>query len=179
MPENGPDRPEIAIESPSRRRLFWTVAGAASALVGAAVGGPIAALALAPLRRPKDEEPARVDLGPLAQFAPTAEGKAGPQEVVFPVTLTDGYMSRRARERVYVVPDAASPSGLAVLDTTCSHLGCGVAWSAERKAFLCPCHGGVYAADGKVLGGPPPRPLTRLPFTVEGGRVSLDAAKLG
>src|SRR5512135_1197677 len=146
MPENGSARPEErAIESPARRRLFSALAGGASALIAAALGGPIAALALAPLRRPKDQEPTRVDLGPLAQFAPTAEGKAGPQEVVFPVTLADGYMSRRAKERVYVVRDAASPSGLAVLDTTCTHLGCGVAWNAQRNAFLCPCHGGVYS----------------------------------
>src|SRR5215470_5869691 len=115
-----------APESPTRRRVFAWLAAGASALITAALGGPLGALALAPLRRGKDEEAPRVDLGALAQFAQTAEGKAGPQEVVFPVTLTDGYMSRKARERVYVVKDAAGPSGLAVLDTTCSHLGCGV-----------------------------------------------------
>jgi cytochrome b6-f complex iron-sulfur subunit len=154
------------------------VAAAASALIAAALGGPLGALALAPLKRPKSDESPHPDLGPIAQFAPTAEGKAGPQEVVFPVTLTDGYMSRRAKERVYVVADPAGPSGLAVLDTTCTHLGCGVSWNAEKNAFLCPCHGGVYAPDGKVIGGPPPRPLARLPFTVEGGRISLDLSRL-
>src|SRR5262249_12310950 len=100
-------------ESPARRRLFaWLVAGASS-LITAALGRPLVALALARLRRGKDEEAPRVDLGALEQFAPTAEGKAGPQEVVFPVTLTDGYMSRKARERVYVVKDPAGASGLA------------------------------------------------------------------
>src|SRR5438045_562634 len=129
---------EGVVESPSRRRLFVRLAAGASALITVALGGPLAALALAPLRKTKDEEAPRVDLGPLAQFAPTAEGKAGPQEVVFPVTLADGYMVRRVKERVYIVPDAGGASGLAVLDTTCTHLGCGVSWSAERKAFLCP-----------------------------------------
>lgn len=165
-------------ESPSRRRFFARVAAAASALITAGLGGPIAALALAPLRKPKTEGSPRADLGPLEQFAPTAAGKAGPQEVLFPVTLTDGYMSRRAKERVYVIGDPGGPSGLAVLDTTCTHLGCGVSWNAERNAFLCPCHGGTYAPDGKVIAGPPPRPLARLPFTVEGGRVSLDLSRL-
>ncbi|HKC23710.1 MAG TPA: Rieske 2Fe-2S domain-containing protein [Thermoanaerobaculia bacterium] len=166
------------VESPSRRHLFAALAAGASALITAALGGPLAALALAPLRKAKDEEAPRVDLGPLAQFAPTAEGKAGPQEVVFPVTLADGYMARRVKERVYVVADAGGASGLAVLDTTCTHLGCGVSWSAERKAFLCPCHGGVYSIEGKVIGGPPPRPLARLPFVVQAGRVTLDLTRL-
>jgi Rieske Fe-S protein len=69
-------------------------------------------------------------------------------------------------------------SGLAALATTCSHLGCGVSWDHARKAFLCPCHGGVYGPDGAVLAGPPPRPLLRLPLVVDGGRVRLDASAL-
>jgi menaquinol-cytochrome c reductase iron-sulfur subunit len=43
----------------------------------------------------------------------------------------------------------------------CSHLGCPVNWRAGAELFLCPCHGGVYYADGSVAGGPPPRPLVR------------------
>jgi menaquinol-cytochrome c reductase iron-sulfur subunit len=27
--------------------------------------------------------------------------------------------------------------------------------------FICPCHGGVYDFEGKVIGGPPVRPLDR------------------
>jgi len=157
---------------PSRRRFFTALAAAASALIGLAIGGPLTALALAPLRKGKAGEGARVDLGPLKDVGDE------PHEVVYPITLEDGYMTRKAKARVYLVKDPAAPSGLAVLDTTCTHLGCGVSWSAERKAFLCPCHGGVYAADGTVKGGPPPRPLARLPFTVEAGRVSLDVGKL-
>ena len=77
-----------------------------------------------------------------------------------------------------MVPDGGAPSGIAVLSVTCTHLGCGVSWNAARQAFLCPCHGGVYAADGRVLAGPPPRPLARIPFAVEGGRVRLDLSRL-
>jgi Rieske Fe-S protein len=167
-----------APESPSRRRLFTTLAAGASAAIAAALGAPLAALALAPLRRTKAGETPRVDLGALSGFDAVKAGTSGPQEVVFPVTLEDGYMARKAKERVYVVPDASSASGLAVLDTTCTHLGCGVSWNAEAKLFLCPCHGGKYAVDGKVVGGPPPRPLARLPFVVEGGRLSLDLSRL-
>ena len=27
------------------------------------------------------------------------------------------------------------------------------------QAYICPCHDGKFSPDGKVLGGPPPRPL--------------------
>jgi len=37
-----------------------------------------------------------------------------------------------------------------------------VRWNAPKKQFLCPCHGGVYDRDGRVVSGPPPRPLERL-----------------
>jgi nitrite reductase/ring-hydroxylating ferredoxin subunit len=33
----------------------------------------------------------------------------------------------------------------------------------------CPCHGSVYAADGRVLSGPAPRSLDTLPMQVQGG----------
>jgi menaquinol-cytochrome c reductase iron-sulfur subunit len=36
-----------------------------------------------------------------------------------------------------------------------------VNWRPGAELFLCPCHGGVYYADGTVAGGPPPRPLAR------------------
>ena len=41
----------------------------------------------------------------------------------------------------------------------CSHLGCPVHWIPDGHLFLCPCHGGVYYADGTVAAGPPPRPF--------------------
>ena len=32
---------------------------------------------------------------------------------------------------------------------------------SPRERFVCPCHGGVYDFEGKVVGGPPVRPLDR------------------
>ncbi|MBT5366626.1 MAG: Rieske (2Fe-2S) protein, partial [Nitrospinaceae bacterium] len=49
--------------------------------------------------------------------------------------------------------------------TTCTHLGCQVHWRPDEKIFFCPCHDGVFDADGKPVSGPPPRPLDR--YTVE------------
>ncbi|MGH2448070.1 MAG: ubiquinol-cytochrome c reductase iron-sulfur subunit [Chloroflexota bacterium] len=55
----------------------------------------------------------------------------------------------------------------------CTHLGCPVHWIAMPRIFLCPCHGGVYNADGTVAGGPPPRPLFRYDTRVRRGRVEV------
>ena len=37
-------------------------------------------------------------------------------------------------------------------------------WGSDETStqFKCPCHGGIYARDGQVVSGPPPRPLERL-----------------
>jgi menaquinol-cytochrome c reductase iron-sulfur subunit len=55
----------------------------------------------------------------------------------------------------------------------CQHVGCRVRWNQQEKIFLCPCHGGVYYADGKVAGGPPPRPLRQYPARVRNGQVEV------
>src|SRR6185295_960758 len=45
----------------------------------------------------------------------------------------------------------------------CTHLGCPVLYRKETKKLHCPCHEGYFnAEDGKVLAGPPPRPLPRV-----------------
>lgn len=55
----------------------------------------------------------------------------------------------------------------------CSHLGCPVRWLANANLFMCPCHGGVYYADGRVAAGPPPRPLTRYAVKIKDDEVQL------
>jgi cytochrome b6-f complex iron-sulfur subunit len=53
-----------------------------------------------------------------------------------------------------------SPRGFLFLSTRCTHLGCGLRLAGDR--FVCPCHGGFFSRDGRVLGGPPVRDLPRL-----------------
>jgi len=55
----------------------------------------------------------------------------------------------------------------------CTHLGCPVRWLPGANLFMCPCHGGVYYADGTVASGPPPRPLTQYPVRVQRGCVQI------
>ena len=60
----------------------------------------------------------------------------------------------------------------------CTHLGCPVRWMPGANLFLCPCHGGVYYADGSVAAGPPPLPLFRYDVRVRDARVEIKATAI-
>jgi len=71
---------------------------------------------------------------------------------------------------VWVLLDDAN--ALTVYNGRCTHLGCLVSYASGSTTFVCPCHGGVYAlADGRVLAGPPPRPLDQLPHRIANGQL--------
>jgi Rieske Fe-S protein len=53
-----------------------------------------------------------------------------------------------------------------VLAVNCAHLGCPVGWFPESGLFMCPCHGGVYYANGERASGPPPRGLFHCVYRV-------------
>lgn len=62
--------------------------------------------------------------------------------------------------------------GAIAYSAVCTHLGCIISqWVADRRAGLCPCHGGLYdlAQGARVLAGPVPRPVPQLPLREEGG----------
>ena len=51
----------------------------------------------------------------------------------------------------------------------CTHLSCAVYYAPERDRLECPCHEGYFsAANGRVLQGPPPRPLPQVVLEQEG-----------
>ena len=41
------------------------------------------------------------------------------------------------------------------LSSVCPHLGCRVQWEANNDRFFCPCHNGVFDANGRATSGPP------------------------
>jgi Rieske Fe-S protein len=43
---------------------------------------------------------------------------------------------------------------LHALKSTCTHMGCDVAWNSAEHSWDCPCHGARFAAGGDVLTGP-------------------------
>lgn len=99
---------------------------------------------------------------PLAELANTADQR----KVIRNHRLTHDVVDH--------LPQKSRESGLVVLSNICTHLGCKVNWNPETRRIECPCHVGVYNLQGEVVGGPPPRPLDRLVFIVEGGEVFIE-----
>jgi Rieske Fe-S protein len=56
----------------------------------------------------------------------------------------------------------------------CTHMGCEVRWREAEGYYQCPCHEGRFAADGRPIAGPPPRPLRELAVSVEGAVVVVE-----
>jgi menaquinol-cytochrome c reductase iron-sulfur subunit len=65
------------------------------------------------------------------------------------------------------------PQQFSAFAVNCTHLGCPVNWQPDSGLFLCPCHGGVYYADGTVAAGPPPHQLFQYTTRVSDGGVEL------
>ncbi len=65
-----------------------------------------------------------------------------------------------------------------VFAINCTHLGCPVRWFPESGLFMCPCHGGVYYADGERASGPPPRSLYQYEWKVDGERLLVRGGRL-
>jgi menaquinol-cytochrome c reductase iron-sulfur subunit len=78
----------------------------------------------------------------------------------------------RARDEKIDGPSDGKEPFVAV-STRCMHLGCPVRYVQASERFICPCHGGVYAFDGSVSGGPPVRPLDRFYNRVRNGQVEI------
>jgi len=54
----------------------------------------------------------------------------------------------------------------------CTHHGCPVFYHPQENLFACPCHGGIFSAtDGRVLDGPPPKPLPQVMLERRGSAV--------
>jgi Rieske Fe-S protein len=54
----------------------------------------------------------------------------------------------------------------------CTHLSCAVYPSGDGRRLECPCHDGFFSLeDGRVLQGPPPRPLPRITLERRGREV--------
>lgn len=66
-------------------------------------------------------------------------------------------------------------NGYQAYSAACTHLGCIVHWSQDKRAFLCPCHAAAFDTDGKVIDGPPPAPLRPYDVTEAGGKVYVSA----
>ena len=153
-----------AVDSEATRRGFLArLATALAAFLAAAAGLPLVGAAVGPaLRR---DEPGWIPLGAASDFV---IGQT--RLVTFGMTKQDGYQRTTIQRAVWVY--RPSDGDLIVYGGRCTHLGCLVGYRSDSQTFLSPCHGGVFAlTDGRVLEGPPPRPLDRLEYRIDDGRL--------
>jgi nitrite reductase/ring-hydroxylating ferredoxin subunit len=89
-----------------------------------------------------------------------------------------GTLERFATGEVAAVPDLTgvqilvrrTATGVDAFSSVCPHLGCRVHWVPDRREFFCPCHRGIFDADGVAVSGPPAdsdQRLARVPVEVD------------
>ena len=150
--------------APSRRVFGYAAIYGLGALIGAAMAIPAALYLFLPPKTRKQQ--AWVEAGDLGQLQ---TGK--PEEMTFRRTHADGWKIYSEKGTAWVVK--TSDGKLLAFSPICTHLGCAYHWDATKSDFVCPCHGSVFAIDGKVLSGPAPRPLDRFDVKVENARLWL------
>ena len=69
-----------------------------------------------------------------------------------------------------------TPQGYRAFSAICTHLGCIVAWNEQKRQIECPCHAGVFDINGRVISGPPPRPLAESDVVVVNGEVLVKSS---
>jgi len=82
-----------------------------------------------------------------------------------------GWIVNQEKISIYVL--TTDGRDFIAMSNICTHLGCRVRWIAEQASFFCPCHNGVFDAQGSVVSGPPPRALDRYEVNVEGDKLYI------
>jgi len=165
-----PDPPGYFEGESMTRRSALTVAGqAVGGLAGAIIVLPAVGFAVAPMFERGEETWESV--GPTSRFTNQTY-----KPVVF--TLEEGIgeagkTTAYVRRGIAAAPFDEDPKSFIAISTRCAHLGCPVRFVAAAANFICPCHGGVYDFEGKVIGGPPVRPLDRFQTRVRNGQVQI------
>ncbi|GJL55609.1 MAG: menaquinol-cytochrome C reductase iron-sulfur subunit [Nitrospirales bacterium] len=146
----------------TRRSFVKWVTGLSSAFIGLSLAIPLIGYVISPAltRRKASWMPVE-----KVENLPVNE----PKDLDYAVTTQDGYLETRQTKAVWALkhPDQT----VTVFSPICPHLGCGYHWDSQDRRFKCPCHGSVYDMNGKVLGGPAPRPLDVLPSKIENGEL--------
>ena len=149
----------------TRRAFLKRATGLLALLAGLAVGIPGIGPIIGPVfRREKVNwtKVAGVNSLPLGE----------PFKLTFASQTISAYIRETVLRNVWVIKH--SPAEVTVYSPICPHLGCEYNWNPQSHHFECPCHGSVYAEDGRVLGGPAPRPLDTLPIQVKEGELYIE-----
>lgn len=161
----------VASNDMARRSFFERATQFLGALIAGGLGFPAIAYLL---RAPKTVPPGGfVDAADVTQLKPKI-----PEEVSFQRIRKDGWKLITEKSTAWVVK--LSDTEVVAYSPQCTHLGCAYHYEETKGEFICPCHTTNFAIDGRVLGGPAPRPLDRYPVKVQGSRLligTIESAK--
>jgi len=154
----------------SRRWLLLSAGAALNGIVGLALAVPVLRYLLAPVRR-DDSYKSWVSLGDLGKF-PVGETRLASYSNPF----RRGWDGETDNVACWVRREGANQ--FTVFAVNCAHLGCPVRWFPQSQLFMCPCHGGVYYADGARASGPPERGLFTYDYKIAGGQLQINAGQM-
>lgn len=148
-----------------RRRFLQWVSGVGATLGAALVGFPVLRAFLSPAL-----SSARPD-----RWVKVADDVAlidtdTPLRVSFVESRVDAWVEDRQLNSVWLY--TKNGKTFKAYNAHCTHLGCAFGYDQGTKNFVCPCHHGQFdIKTGRVLAGPPPRPLDELKADVRDGAV--------
>lgn len=116
---------------------------------------------------------------PLVRYLMPSTGQQGGKKESFSVDLNELHVGE-ARFFTFMRHPAVmvrkSETEVVAMTAVCTHLGCIVKFHEQGQFLQCPCHGGKFDLSGKVIGGPPPKPLTLYAAKIEAGKVIVEEA---
>src|ERR1019366_3203195 len=66
-----------------------------------------------------------------------------------------------------------SESEWKAFSAVCTHLNCTVQYQESSRQIWCACHNGTYDLTGRVVSGPPPKPLEEFVVRVRGDELVI------
>lgn len=143
----------------SRRNFMQLTIAAIGGVIGLTLGIPAVAYIIEPALKNKQAQSwirlgstSKIELGVPTLFKSTIQQQTG-------------WITSEEELSVYVLTEDGRD--YVAMSNVCTHLGCRVRWISDQGKFICPCHNGVFDKTGKVLAGPPPKPLNRYEVKVE------------
>ncbi len=149
----------------SRRDFIKATTAIVGGLIGAVIGIPAVAYLISPGLR-QGEASAWINLGALEKYPLKI-----PTLFEFTRTQVNGWERTGMTYGVFVV--RTDQEKARVFSNICTHLGCHISWHPDIQNYVSPCHDGHFDILGKVVSGPPPRPLDEFTTKVEKGSLFI------
>ncbi|MDR2801103.1 MAG: Rieske 2Fe-2S domain-containing protein [Desulfovibrio sp.] len=153
------------LADPSRRCFLKSATGVVGAGVALSLAGVLGVSSVAPTlsKQPSQWVPA----GDVSSFA-----IGSINTVMLRYERRQAFHSEPINFPVLIRRD--SEQDFVCFSSSCPHLGCSVFWEQLTDRFRCACHGGAFDRNGNVIAGPPPNPLSRLPWKIKNGVIKVE-----